>query len=278
MPKGKSLMAASEKLQERRLPAKMPSWRDQQRGIPNPFARSALFKAAGKAEQREMLQRANVASINGFDLFYTGMELRQDDADVYLQTIHMARDIAGGTEVEITGEDLLRGLGWGIGGKDYERLKASLFRLTESTVIVTYNNGRKGFTGRMCDVAWSDMDSNEVRTNWKIKLDPKMMALFVSDGYTLIDWPQRQKLTPLAKWLHSFYFSHAEPFVYKVETLYQICGSKCAELRKFRYMLKEALESLKAVGFLHDFEVNKITDTVTIKRASQMKAIQAGGD
>lgn len=273
MPK-KDLIAASDRLQSKRLPTAMPSWKDQQRGIPNPFARSALFKAAGKAEEREMLQRAKVASINGFDLFYTGMELRQDDADVYLQTIHMARDVAGGNEIETTGEQLLLGLGWGTAGKDYDRLKASLFRLVESTVIVTYNNGRTGFTGRMCDVAWDVRDSSEARTAWKISLDPKMMTLFVSDGYTLIDWPQRQKLTPLAKWLHSFYFSHSEPFAYKVETLYELCGSKCAELRKFRYMLREAIETLKAVGFLHEGEINKITDILTIRRTSQVKAIE----
>lgn len=60
----------------------------------------------------------------------------------------------------------------------------------------------------------------------------------------------------------------------RLETLYEICGSKCAVLYKFRYMLKDALESLKAVGFLHSWEYGKAADTITVIRCGPVRAIE----
>lgn len=278
MAKTNNLIASVNRLQESRrksiVPVQMPLWSDQQRGIPNPFARSALFTAAGKKEPRSDLRRAKIASINGFTLYYTGEELRQDDEDVFLQVVHLSRMHSTNDSLETNGNQLLDALRWGKGKKDYARLKESLLRLAESSVIVTHGNGNNGFIGGLIGKgAWMQQDDSAgVRTKWVLYLEREITSLFASDGYTLIDWEQRLGLTPLAKWLHSFYFTHREPFPYKVETLYGLCGSKCAELRSFRRLLKKSLDQLKDSGFLIDWSHDQTTDVVTVIRSRLLPA------
>lgn len=269
MPKDTKLIQAARKLTESRraAPMQMPLWSDEQRGIPNPFARSALFTAAGQKESRTELRRQKITSVNGFDLFYTGEELRQDDEDVFLQVVHLARMHSPEDCLETNGNQLLDALQWGKSSKDYERLKDCLLRLKEATVTVTTSTGKTGFAGNLLrKVAWQQDDSASTRTNWVIYLEREIIGLFASDGYTLIDWEQRLSLPPLAKWLHSFYFTHREPFPYKVETLYGLCGSKCRELRAFRYLLKKALGKLVESGFLTEWSITPDTDTVIVVR------------
>ncbi len=215
------------------------------------------------------LKRACIATVKGYDLYYTGEELRQDDEDVWLHAAHLARYFPFEDGAKITGHRLLAALDWGRSKKDYERLRESLLRLSESTVIVANSDGRKGFTGGLLrKIKWSqDDEESGIGTEWTIYLEPEIINLFASDGYTLIDWGQRLGLAPLAKWLHSFYFTHRQPFEYKVETLYSLCGSKCKELRAFRYLLKKALASLKDCGFLLDWEINPVTDKVSVTRS-----------
>lgn len=268
------LIDAAKRLQEKRrvvaAPVQLPLWPDEQRGIPNPFARSALFTAAGKKEPRDTMKRMRIATVNGFDLYYTGEELRQDDEDVFLQAVHIARLRSTEEGAKTTAHRMLMALRWGRGKQDYARLRESLLRLSESTVIVARADGRKGFTGSLLrKVKWSideDETGGGASTEWTIYLEREIVALFASDGYTLVDWDQRLVLTPLAKWLHSFYFTHREPFQYRVETLYGLCGSKCKELRSFRGLLKKALEKLKDCGFLSHWNIDPVSDVVSVIR------------
>ena len=137
--------------------------------------------------------------------------------------------------------------------------------------MVTHNDGRSGFTGGLIQNAiWDQKDDATTRTDWVLYLERETASLFASDGYTLIDWEQRLGLPPLAKWLHSFYFSHREPFNMKVETLYLLCGSKCKELRAFRFLLKKALAKLVEAGFLTGFSYDPKTDLVAVTRVKRI--------
>ena len=52
-------------------------WSDVQRGIPNGFLRSAIFSVAQRAKP-EQLTRAEIASVEGIEIRYTGAKLNQD--------------------------------------------------------------------------------------------------------------------------------------------------------------------------------------------------------
>ena len=84
-----------------------------------------------------------------------------------------------------------------------------------------------------------------------------MHALFAEPYYTLVEWEQRKALGPLAKWLHGFYASHADPYPLKVATLQEACGSGTGRARDFKKKLVLALDELRAVGFLKCWRIEK---------------------
>lgn len=258
----------------RRPPAQLEFWSERVRGLPNALARCALFTAGSKKDIRAVYRDEPIVSLQNFTVLYTGDELRQDDQDVFLQLVHLARGLPLGTRIEITGNAVLKVLGWGRSKRDYARLRASLKRLKKANVEVNGDDNR-GFIGSLLmTLAWEGQDADDdgegTSTNWNISLDPKIIALFGTDTYSLIDWETRLRLTPLAKWLHSFYITHREPMPYKVETLHRLCGSRMRLLKHFRAGLRDALEELKQAGFLAEFDIGP--DLVTVRRRYALAA------
>ncbi len=245
----------------------LPLWPDRVRGLPNTLARSALFTASSKSEVRTDFKRASIFSLKGFEIRYTGEELRQDDQDVWLQIAHIARSHPVGTEITVTGHGLLKALGWGRGKEKYERVRNSIARMREAIVWVSFDDGREGFTGNLIkSLKWE----TTTEAKWHIFLDENIINIFASDNYSMIGWEQRLTLTPLEKWLHAFWSTHREPLPYRVETLYRLCGSKTKLLRQFRYQLKRAMDRLTEAGFLERWHIDPRTDTVTVLRAKML--------
>jgi hypothetical protein len=248
-------------------PEQLPLWRDHLRGLPNAMARSALFTVGNHRAPREEFKREKIAAVAGYEIFYTGTELRQDDEDVFLQVVHFARMHPLGEVVEISGNALLRALGWNSSSKSYTRLRDIIERLKEGTIKISHENGRRGYAGSMIrKFAWQDESDSAARTKWKIYLEKEIVELFADDEYTALDWADRSKLGYLAKWLHSFYYTHREPLPYKVTTLYTLCASKAADLREFRRMLKNALDELVDIGFLLKWRHVPEVDTIMVHR------------
>lgn len=252
-----------------RLPVQLPLWSERVRGLPNALARCALFTASSPRMPRTQYARTKIVSLQGAIIEYTGEELRQDDQDVFLQIVHLGRACPAGEFFVASGHQILVALGWGRGADRYDRLKATIGRLFEGSVWVTREDGRAGYAGRLIDrLEWLDESGEGVAAKWRFRLDPKIVTLFGSDSFSLIDWEQRLSLGTLEKWLHSFYFTHRAPYAYKVEKLYELCGSKVKQLRQFRYMLKAALQSLCDVGFLESFSIDSASDLVSVRRRS----------
>lgn len=246
-------------------------WNDRVRGLPNTMARSALFTASNKP--RKQLKNAEIVSSSDFKLFYNGEELRQIDEDVFLQVVHLARMRPLGDVVEISGYQLLKALGWTYDSRAYKRLRDSIERLTNGNVKINFQAGNKaGYIGSMIrKVLWSGETAGT--TKWRIFLEPEIISLFDSDGYSLILWEQRLGLRDLAKWLLSFYYTHAEPYPYKVETLWGMCGSGSKSINHFRADLKVSLEDLKAAEFLASWEIDG-NDLVKVTRANRQASLQ----
>ncbi len=121
---------------------------------------------------------------------------------------------------------------------------------------------------------------DEETQRFVVMLDPKMMALYES-GYSQIYWPHRRalKTNNLAKWLHGFYSSHANPFPYKVETLHKLCGSKQADLRGFRRMVRTALAMLADIQAIAGWEITKddLVKVANIPTLSQTQYLAGQG-
>lgn len=247
----------------------LPLWENQVRGLPNPLARSALFSVARQNEPRQHLKERPITSVKGVEIFYTGEELRQDDEDVFLNLVHLARSQPLGHEVSFTAYSMLKSMGWPTSAPSYERLRLCILRLTANAVEIRFDvgSGKRGYGGTLVQ-EFTFKDEND--RQWKVRLNPKLITLFGTDAYTQLDWRQRLKLrSPLAKWLHGFYFTHREPFGYKVETLRGLCGSSAQQLYHFRNGLKKALDLLVEQGFLKSWKIDSMTDVVTVIRTSR---------
>ena len=255
----------------------LPLWTERERGLPNALARSALFTAANRTIARSNYKQHKIAALRGIEIWYTGEELRQDDEDVFLQIVHLARQQPLGEIVEFSGYSLLKELGWPTSMASYKRLRDCINRLSATTLAVTVDRplgggAETGFGGSLIrKFAWESDAARGSSQRWKVWLEREIVYLFDNNTFTKIDWEQRLKLPPLAKWLHQFYFTHAEPFGMKVETIKTLCGSRIAVLSKFRYKLKEALDLLIEVGFIVSYQIDSRTDLLSVTRAPKRR-------
>jgi hypothetical protein len=257
----------------------LPLWPNDVRGLPNAMARSALFNVAGhRAGKRELLKQRPIEALSGIAITYTGEELRQDDEDVFLQLLHIGRSQDLGTVVRFTGYAMIKDLGWDNSSKGYTRLIECISRLKATSLELQVDdplteNGVMGYGGSLIDkFTFRDLKTGTSMREWEILLDAKIVALFTPTSYTRLDWTTRLRLKPMAKWLHSFYHTHQQPFPMKVATFHSLMGSKAKQLRQFRASLKDSLQELVDCGFLDSAKVDQRTDMVVVERKGQAGA------
>ena len=242
----------------------LPLWSDDRRGIPNDLVRSALFTIGNSRRKREFCRAVIIKTLGNIKITYTGEELRQMDEDVFLQLVHLARLVPLGSPIEFSAHSLLKALSWPTDSKAYTRLRQSIHRL--SVTGLTIENDHQGYNGSLIrDFAWKKSNEQSSRL-WMVRLEPSIISLFKHVSYSQIDWEQRLKLGDLAKWLHSFYYTHQNPYPMKVKTLHVLCGSTTKSQAKFRQMLRSALEELVDANFLRHWDIDKKSDLVTVSR------------
>lgn len=229
----------------------LPQWLEPMRGLPNAALRSALFGAIRRG-RRTFLQRQQMASVNGLKVLFTGPRLDQADLDVWEQCLHLARTGGLGCRIHFAARGFLKAIGRAGGGKDAEWLKNAFARLASS--VVEIQDGRRAYFGPMLHRGARD----DATGQYVIELNPEIRALYGPGGWSQIDWGVRRELSgqPLAQWLHGFYSTHAEPYPYKVETLYGLCGSENQELKGFRRELREALQCVLDAGGIHSWAID----------------------
>ena len=101
----------------------LPTWREDRRGSPNSFLRSALF-AAIQSKDREYLDEVEVFSQHGISITYTGKQLNQEDLTVWLALVDLMRKDPLGTSCEFTSHGVLKYIGLEIGGVHIKGLTA----------------------------------------------------------------------------------------------------------------------------------------------------------
>lgn len=247
------------------LEAQLPLWAEKVRGLPHSFARSALFSVGSRSE-RKNLKNARIAALNDTVILYTGSELRQDDEDVFLQLVHLARGRPVADFVDFTAYSMLKELGWGHSSKSYTRLKECIDRLKANSLKVEVKNAdRKGvFSGSMIRKFISTEKDGAWQT-WKVWFEKEIVALFGVMSYSELEWAQRTRLRgDITKWLHGFYVTLNECPPMSVESLRSLCGSRCASINAYRQMLRKSLTELEAVGFLCEWKVDR--DYVYVSR------------
>jgi TrfA protein len=234
------------------------------------MARSALF-AGVQGKDRQLLDKALLATVEGVEIRFTGRQWNQDDHDLLMQVVHMAAKVPPGASVLLSGYAILRALGRDAGGDQYRQLRDDMERLVAGMVSLRHPARHVEYFGHLVDDAVHDEGSHR----WLIRLNPQLRALYGPSMYTLIDWAQRLQLRgkDLARWLHVYLATHAAPFPVKVATLKALSGSRTTHLWKFRQMLQHALADLQDFGILSAWEIDD-TDLVHVARGEAVTSSQ----
>jgi len=184
----------------------LPLWRDEKRGSPNSFLRSALF-AAIQSKDRVFIKDALIFSQQGYTVKFTGEQLNQEDMTVWLALIDLAKLHPLGTECSFTAYSILKHIGLSVGGREHERLRICIERMT--ACMVKIENDRSIYGGNLVHTFNIDKDTK----HYKVQLNRDLIRLFGENDWTAINWEQRKQLKnkPLSLKLHEYYSSHEYP-------------------------------------------------------------------
>jgi hypothetical protein len=227
----------------------LPLWPEAAPGMPNPVIRSALFPAI-KSKDRRLMNRGNIAALDGVQILFTGQQWNQQDFDVAVTVFNLARNHPLGTVCHTSAHGLLKKLEWATGNEQHQQLHETLLRLTNTFEVI---GRRYEFFGAVIDGGIRD----RLTKRYKLRLNPEIHILF-GQGWTQIDREARRKLRrkPLALWLQTQYASHRDPLPYSVELLRDLSGSRTANLKHFRAALRRALAELQATGAIANWEID----------------------
>jgi hypothetical protein len=244
----------------------LPFWPDEMRCLPNELLRSALFTAKNRKQPRENLKDATIFMIGGGRITYRGEELRQDDETVWLQLIHLAKEQQAGAFVEFTPYAFCKAIHWPLKGQSYTRLKESLQRMVATGLSVYSKRLKKGVTLSMIPAfEWRDMEKETNLPRWRVQIAPQLVEMFGDVHFSRMEWEQRLDLpVGLATWLHGYLASHKEPYPIKLETIKKGAGLTTEDKSHLKELVESALQALKNVNFLSDWNIED--DLVSVQR------------
>src|SRR5215471_16673344 len=103
-----------------------PLFPEATRPVSNDMARSALFSCI-QGKERRFIKDALLATVDGVEIRVTGEQLNQDDHDLLMQLIFMAREKPVGAWMTMPAHTILKALSRQVGGKQHRDLRADIF-------------------------------------------------------------------------------------------------------------------------------------------------------
>lgn len=228
----------------------LPSVAEPERTAPTLWLRSAIFGVVGRGQRVDRRMHALPTPWVQGKLYFTGIQLAQDDLDVLLQMLHMAASQGGpGREVHFSDRGIVKALGRSYGSGALGWLDEVAHRLMAAVIVLDDGAG----TQAQFHLVRSYV-RNAKTGQRAFVVDPEVMKFFDDGRYTMLQWEHRLALgTGLAKWLHGFLMS--QPSTANGVTLAllkELSGvSPSRPIRKFRADLKASIEELERIKDPH---------------------------
>lgn len=207
---------------------------------PRAFFQSCLFNARGRAVERR--PNVEIDLPTGADMpaiRYSGPELRQSDAKVFLALLHMLRDVQVGTRVIFQVEAMCIAVFGRYDGNSRRQLLTHIQRLQKGLIVTAK------FSVQLCqEFAYPR------RGPWGVALHPRIVELFRISPRVWLSIPVRMTLKEgLSTWLYAYVESQSRLIPMRIAKLHELSGSE-AEERAFGNSLRDALRELSRWGII----------------------------
>lgn len=234
----------------------LPGLEEFMRAMPNHAARSSLFAPIARGK-RPYHQQKVLISRGDATITYTGYQLDEAQADVWMQLMFEAKDVPLGASVSMNRCAFLRAIGRGTSGRDYEWLRNTMIAFTSATIVVEVRKPdgatkyKVGNTRAFHMLADFDYEAETGAYNFTV--DPRWAVLFGGREYALIDWNRRLQLEAggdMAKALQRLIATSSNKVQsYSLEWLKEKL-QYTSPLRKFRQALLASIAELERVGIV----------------------------
>lgn len=227
-------------------------WGDTMRGMPNDFARSALFTVRNKRVPREDLENEAIFHVmKDVKITYSGPELRAyDDELVWLQVMEYSKRVPIGEPVTFTLYEFCKDLGWPVNGRYYDKIEECLTRLQRTALKISSKR-----VGRLESISlirrFGFLDQTDKRkSRCQVFLEDEIVILFAGDHYAKFVWGQYRQLSAITRRLFDYFSSHKEPFPLSLESFRLMCKSDTTLTKKWRQQATASCDELQKSGLV----------------------------
>ena len=242
----------------------LPGMDEFMRAMPNHIARSSLF--APVARGRRKLHDATILQSRGdAEIRFSGKQLDEAQADVWMQAMKEAQRQPLGTPVVINRRNFLQAIGRADSGQNYKWLHRTMQDLAFAMLVieVTKADGKPklsiGKTRALHLIAGFDYD--EASEEYTLTIDPRWHAMYGNREFALIDWEKRREFgrnQDMAKTLQRLVATSSNPVQRYALDWLKAKMEYSGRLRDFRDALARACAELERLEII---TAHKIEDS-----------------
>ena len=256
--------AAENKAAETPRALFLPGMDEFVRAMPNHIARSSLFAPVARGH-RKLHDGTILQSRGDAEIRFSGKQLDEAQADVWMQAMKEAQRQPLGKPVVINRTNFLRAIGRTKGGENYKWLHRTMQDLTFAMLVIeiTKADGKpKLFIGRtraLHLIASFDYDENSEQ--YTLTIDPRWHALYGNREFALIDWEKRREFgrnQDMAKTLQRLVATSSNPVQRYALDWLKAKMEYSGRLRDFRDALARACAELERLEII---TAHKIEDS-----------------
>ena len=243
----------------------LPGMDEFMRAMPNHIARSSLFAPVARG-RRKMHDGSILQSRGDAEIRFSGKQLDEAQADVWMQAMKEAQRQPLGTPVVINRTEFLREIGRTKGGENYKWLHRTMQDLAFAMLVieVTKADGKPklsiGKTRALHLIAGFDYDEDS--EEYTLTIDPRWHAMYGNREFALVDWEKRLEFgrnQDMAKSLQRLVATTADTVQrFSLEYLKGRAQS-AGRMRDFRDALEKAMRELERLGIIAGGRIEKST-------------------
>ncbi|WP_281717993.1 plasmid-related transcriptional repressor protein [Pandoraea apista] len=234
----------------------IPSLAPRFRAIPNHLARSSIYAPIARG-RRILHQGTTLISRSDAIIRFSGQQLDQSHADVWMQLLYESTLFPVGRPFAINRATFLRAIGRHTGNCEYKWLMRSMEALAFGMLVIdvrTNRGDRKLSIGETRALHMIDsFDCDHSTGKYVVRLDDRWRHMFEGREYALIDWNKRMEFSAhqdMAKALQLLIAtSNESPQRFPVERLKEQLGYD-GRPRDFLRSLDKAIRELERVEII----------------------------